>query len=137
LSVYSEGSWTPTIAGATAAGSNTYAIQVGRYIRIGNLVHAWGRCDLSAKDAAMSGNVLISGLPFTASNVNNLETPGVIRFATLDLSAGYTAVMAEVSHNTTNSQVIQCGDNVAASNVDSAAVSDTTSLFFTLVYRTA
>lgn len=137
LSVYSEGSWTPTLAGATAAGTNTYSIQVGRYIRVGNLVHAWGRCDLSAKDVAMSGNVLISGLPFTSSNVNNLETPGIIRFATLNLSSGYTAVVAEVSHNTTNAQVIQCGDNVAAQNVDSAGVSDSTSLFFTLVYRTA
>ena len=69
LSTYAEGTWTPTLRGATTAGTNTYTTQAGRYIKIGKHVHISGRITISgAVDATMSGNMQIAGLPFTVAN---------------------------------------------------------------------
>jgi hypothetical protein len=38
LDDYEEGTWTPTIAGGTVAGTASYTTQLGRYTKIGNRV---------------------------------------------------------------------------------------------------
>jgi hypothetical protein len=71
LDDYEEGTWTPTI---TASGSNptvTYAAgnTGGIYTKVGNLV----TCSFETRWTALSGgsgNVSISGLPFTRRNTN-------------------------------------------------------------------
>jgi hypothetical protein len=67
LDDYEEGSWTPVF---TNAGTLTYSIQVGRYTKIGNLVHATCHLDVNAKGSA-SGNLRVGGLPFTSLGDNN------------------------------------------------------------------
>lgn len=67
----SASTWTPTIAGSTTAGSHTYTVRVGQYIKIATLVVATFNIVLNAKDAAMAGNVTITGLPFTVKNNTN------------------------------------------------------------------
>lgn len=71
VSDYQQGTFTPTIAGATTAGAQTYAVQTGSYTKIGNRVFFNLRVALSAKDAATAGNVEIRGLPYTASAASN------------------------------------------------------------------
>jgi hypothetical protein len=71
LDYYDEGTWTPTLAGSTTAGSHTYAEQSGVYTRIGDLVFVTARISVSSKDAAMAGNILITGLPFTVEASND------------------------------------------------------------------
>src|SRR5262252_106791 len=87
-----EGSWTPTVAGSSTAGSQTYGVngQVGRFIRDRNMVWFWARVTMTAKDGATAGNVLIAGLPFTASNVTAL-TPScaLAEWNNITLSASY------------------------------------------------
>lgn len=61
LDDYEEGTWTPTIGGATA-----YAYQDGTYTKIGNRV--WVNCRVQATAATPSGsNWFIGGLPFTSA----------------------------------------------------------------------
>jgi hypothetical protein len=78
MSTYDEGDWTPTIAGSSVAGTQTYAVQVGRYIKIGKLVTAWCNVGLSAKDGTTAGNISIKGLPFPCANVTNLRSAGSV-----------------------------------------------------------
>ncbi len=66
LGDYEKGSWTPVFEGSTVAGSHTYSEQAGRYIRIGDMVFVNYRINISTKDAAMDGDIRISGLPFTS-----------------------------------------------------------------------
>ncbi len=59
---YREGTWTPTVTGHT---SISYANQLGSYTKIGNTVHIhlylrW--------TGTASGNLVITGLPFTSRN---------------------------------------------------------------------
>lgn len=62
--VYEEGIWTPTLAGLTVAGNNTYSVRSANYVRVNSLVSISCRILLTAKDAAMAGAIVINGLPF-------------------------------------------------------------------------
>lgn len=67
LDDYEEGTWTATIIGTTTAGTGTYTTQVGRYTKIGRVVQI--NCRLVWTAHTGTGNMQISGLPFTCENV--------------------------------------------------------------------
>ena len=69
LNHYEDGSFTPIITDNSDR-SGTQAYQVGRYIRVGRVVHVQGRVSISSL-ASMSGTVKIKGFPFTSINVAN------------------------------------------------------------------
>lgn len=73
LSSYVEGTFTPTIDGATP-GSTTYTSQNGYYTRIGNIVYVQGSIVITA--ATGTGNATLAALPFTVKNQTNGNTPG-------------------------------------------------------------
>ena len=64
LDDYEEGTWTPAFSNI---GTGTYADQTGTYIKIGKMVFAYFRLELATLGSA-SGNLIISGLPFTCSS---------------------------------------------------------------------
>lgn len=69
LDDYEEGSWTPTLAGSTTAGTATYVAgannRIGRYTKIGNQVTVHFTVAVSAFNG--TGAYTITGLPFTAA----------------------------------------------------------------------
>lgn len=67
---YEEGTWTPTFAGTSVAGSHVYADQRGNYTRAGGIVHfhAYIVTTYDGWDTLASGNLVIKGLPFTNSH---------------------------------------------------------------------
>jgi len=65
LDDYEEGSWTPVISGDGGTSGQTYGTQVGRYIKVGRLVVCPYEVSLTV-EGVITGNVQISGLPFTA-----------------------------------------------------------------------
>jgi hypothetical protein len=65
LDDYEEGTWTPTIFGATTAGTTTYTLQVGSYTKIGRKVFCNLQCTWSAQTG--TGSLKIGGLPFACS----------------------------------------------------------------------
>ena len=65
---YEEGTWTPTIEGSTSAGTYTYGVQHGEYIKVGNMVMANFRIDQINRSSAGSGNLEIHGFPFTSAS---------------------------------------------------------------------
>lgn len=64
-------SFTPTLTGSTTAGTTTYTTQIGRYIRIGDLV--WYTIQLVITGATGTGNAIISGLPFATNSSGNSQ----------------------------------------------------------------
>lgn len=95
---YEEGTWTPTLYGATTAGTMSYTERSGVYVRIGKLVHVEFLL-IGTITSAPSGNVIVSGLPFvseTAPNGRTLpSTKGAINRAPHD-------TYIYVSNNTSN-----------------------------------
>lgn len=99
---YAQGTWTPTIAGSTTAGTPTYSVQVGSYERIGRFVHVQFNLQLSAWAGSPSGSALIGGLPFPSGAITNDAAGCVFTFAQVaGLAATNYGVTGIVSPNGT------------------------------------
>lgn len=111
LSDYEEGTWTPAIYGTSTAGAGTYSQQVGKYTKVGRKVTVIAELTWSAHTG--TGNMRISGLPFTAGTSNSAAAIGLNDNMTL--TAGYLA-SAYVLANETNIGLVQLptGGGVAA-----------------------
>ena len=77
LDDYEEGTWTPTVSASTTPPTVTYSIRSGTYTKVGRLVTCTGIIVLASTSGG-SGNVRITGLPFTNGNQENV---GYIGFA--------------------------------------------------------
>jgi hypothetical protein len=73
LDDYDEGSWTPVFESSVATVTSvTYdsSARFGRYIKIGNVVHLWGRIRTDYLTwSGSSGAVRITGIPFTVTDI--------------------------------------------------------------------
>jgi hypothetical protein len=66
LDDYREGLWTPFLTGSGGGSGQTYANQLGRYVKIGRLVVATFWINLSVK-GTLTGTLRIGGLPFAGA----------------------------------------------------------------------
>jgi len=113
LTDYEEGTWTPTMYGATTAGSTSGGTFGGTYTKIGNMV----TCTFSILDTTLAsavGHLQIGGFPFTAQAPNNREHFGVTRFYKFDFaapSAGYFNPVGGLVDNATRMGFVQTQDN--------------------------
>jgi hypothetical protein len=135
LSHYEEGVWTPRIFGSTTAGVQTYAAQIGAFVRVGRIVMLNAKIVLTTKDAAMAGDVTIDGLPFTsnASLGDAVVTAGYIQFITF--AAGYTQLCGLIPNNTSQIRLRQTGSNIVAQVVDATAISGTMQITLSAIYN--
>lgn len=87
LSTYNAenvGSWTPTLTAATPGDlSVVYLVRIGSYIKIGKLVFVWLNLQTTTFTwTTASGNLQITGLPFTSANTNFVggmaDTSGIV-----------------------------------------------------------
>ena len=66
ITIFEEGSWTPTIITSAAPGATTYTVNKGWFQRIGNLVTVM--CYIQINTPSTSNNALrLSGLPYTVA----------------------------------------------------------------------
>ena len=128
LDDYEEGTWTPAIAGTTLAGAGTYSAQVGRYTKIGNTVTAHFNLTWSAHTG--TGNMLISGLPFTSANVTNLN-PAAVAYANNLTITGISVILVTANAATGTINSVNNG-TAAALAIDTAAT-----LITSITYQTA
>ena len=70
LDDYEEGSFTPVLIGTDSAGTGTYGFQRGGYVKIGRLVYV--QIDMQWTAHTGTGNMRISGLPFTSADHTTL-----------------------------------------------------------------
>ena len=128
LDDYEEGTWTPAIAGTTLAGAGTYSVQVGRYTKVGNKVTVHLNLTWSAHTG--TGNMNISGLPFTSANVTNLN-PTTVAYANNLTITGIPVVL--VTANATTGTINSVNNGTAA-----ALAMDTAATFTaTITYQAA
>jgi len=88
LDDYEEGSWIPTLG----PGIPTYETQVGRYVKIGNMVYITAAISINNK-GTLAGNIYIGGIPFTTANITGLATASYIgRFNGVTYPSGKTSL---------------------------------------------
>ncbi len=93
---YESGIWTPVLTGSGVAGTQTYAVQTGYYVRIGKLVVVQGVIILSGKDVATTLNMRITGLPYSSSATGGASNATVSEFVA-DLGGGYSSVGGNIT----------------------------------------
>jgi len=71
LDDYEEGTWTPTLTFGGASVGMAFTTQSGSYVKIGTVVTAQFRIELSSKGSS-TGAALFGGLPFNATSVGTL-----------------------------------------------------------------
>jgi len=75
LDDYEEGTWTPAVSAPFSPSGVTYNFRGGSFVRIGGKV--WVRMGLNVANVGTggSGNLFVTGLPFTAANVGAYQEP--------------------------------------------------------------
>ena len=71
LDDYEEGTFTPTYAGSSG-GSVTLVGTIGTYVKVGKIVHV--RMRIMTTAMSLSGDITITGLPFTSDSTTNYHT---------------------------------------------------------------
>lgn len=131
---YEEGTWTPSLVGATTAGEHTYNFRGGFYTRIGNLVHVTGRLSIQTKDTDMSGIVRISGLPFVVRNNANTRGGLGIRQSNIDFPSNFEMVTAGFNEGTNLMNLHVTGRDIAATPISASEIKDGTEVYFSGSY---
>lgn len=130
-----SGTFTPKIVGLTVEGSNTYTKNIGFYIKQGNLVNVSIAISMSAKDAALSGALAVSGLPFPAVFEAEYYAAPSINWGGFLLYAGRTQISGYLGGGGTAIVLQQCGAGLETTLMDQTNLTDTSDLVITLTYR--
>ena len=77
---YNEVSFTPTVIGSSASGAQGYAVQVGKWTKIGNMMHINGYVVVSSTDGNATGLLRIGGLPEPAVTLGNYFAVSAISY---------------------------------------------------------
>lgn len=102
ISAYEEGTFSPTIAGSSTAGTPTYVRQLGKYKRINDLVFITVNLSWSTLSGA-AGNLQLGGLPFTSENTTGRISALTAQFGTDTHTLAITSGRVPVMYITPNS----------------------------------
>lgn len=121
LANYSTGTWTPTMGGSTAFGTQTYSTQAGRYTRIGRMVFITCRVTLASTSGA-TGTIIVGGLPFASSSSLTSRT-GVANAQPLNITGFTTTLKASGSYFPAGASYITLADETLTGIPTSALTS--------------
>lgn len=124
------GNFTPYFYGTTNAGINTsYLLQTGTYYKINNLVKIDLTLQINIKDASMSGDLEIGGIPFAASAAHC--SIGGYQF--FSLSEGYSELLASI----TGTRIIlkECGSNKTENDIVATKIINTSFIRLSATYK--
>lgn len=112
--ILSSGTFTPTLVGATTAGTGTYTTQVGTYTRVGNLVLF--TVDIAWSAHTGTGTMSITGLPFSSAQLATCP----LSYSTLTFS-GIPAGKISANSSTIDLTYATSGAAAAGIAMDTAA----------------
>ena len=138
LDDYEEGTFTPNIQGTGSNNSKTYTYQLGKYTRIGNIVHCEFR--ISWSNAAVdSGTAIVNGLPFVIdSNIATGAAIGSLACNNINFVDGNQVTAAwEAANGQQYIYFLVTYDNGGWNNLTTGAFNNTGSIRGAVTYRVA
>ena len=136
LDDYEEGDWTPDLQFGGAKVGITYNNQYGKYVKIGRLVHVFGRINLSSKGSS-SGNARFFGLPYVTETITGTTMNiGSIWYSGFNLQGSIVQVVMRTDGN---GQSFIEPKGVTTNTEDAIGDSDftnSTDMCFSVTYRT-
>jgi hypothetical protein len=140
LDDYEEGTWTPTLIGSTTNPSPVYFRNTGNYTKIGNTVRVSGYIQLTTGSTGGSGDLRISGLPFSTQllDSNMRSYVGTIALYSVPYP---TDVLSPILFNdpaiNNDFTILGLKDNAAWVAFDAANAAPTDLYAFQITYQTA
>ena len=122
LDDYEEGTFSPTVIGTSTAGTASYAVQVGRYTKIGNRVTF--NIYMEYSGGTGSGNLRVTGLPFTSNSVSGNIPALSVGLSNITLPASGVCWAHVINNATSIAMVSYAAGGGAAANVSYDAVGD-------------
>lgn len=124
----SNNSFTPVLDSSNVSpDSVTYSKQEGSYLRIGNIAQIQLEIALSAFTLGSgTGQIRITGLPFTSPSNGTTNSAFGIRISNLDLDAGILMLIPNVAENQAELNIGQSRDDQNFTSVLIAAVNSNT-----------
>ena len=134
LDDYEEGTWTPTFTATTTNPTVTYdaAVRYGVYVKIGKTVFISGTVVITALTAAGSGNLQISGLPFTASS----GTTGGYGSLALGYKASWTTTTPGTAYVQASTAYVALANEAMTATITTANLSAASYVMFSGFYNT-
>ena len=140
LDDYEEGTWTPTWNATGTTPTVTHTAQNGTYTKVGRLVTVKGRVTTNSSGiSGGSGDLSITGLPFTSSSESDNGAAAISFVSFISLNSNYTTFGIEATKNTTYLRVLQYGSNNSGLTVSvgNASSSQQVNIGFIATYFTA
>lgn len=129
---------TLAFSGSTTPGTQTYSTQVAKYSKIGSRVFVDFNLVVTALDAAMAGNVRVTGLPYTSVSDGTPAGGGTITsFQGINLPAGGTNLSVTVGAGVTYADVLYSVDAGSTAFLAKADCTATVTLQGTFSYDAA
>lgn len=122
-----EGVWTPVLTIGGSSAGITYTTQSARYQRVGNVVNIQCRITLSSK-GALSGSVLITGLPVAA------QSPEAAAGAYVN-QGSYTGNLVVLAGSNSTAMSLWVVNNGMSAQLAGANINNTFDIAFSLMYR--
>lgn len=134
LDDYEEGTFTPVLDGTSGASPVvSYSVQSGYYTKIGNVVNTSCYITVSSISGG-SGNIRISGLPFTVANNSNNNGICTILMSGVDIPTGVSYVGLYTNPNTTEVRPLCTVDTSGWVEIPISAVSSGDSFLIGATY---
>ena len=114
---YEEGTFTPFFGGSSGDPSASYAIQKGKYTKVGDMVCATFVIITSGTPSGGGGSLLIAGMPFAFATTNTQASGciGIVNNVTNNMSTSQLMLVGQSSG--TNMNVMNCsGTSTTSSN---------------------
>jgi hypothetical protein len=118
---YEEGTFTMSLSGQS---SETFALQLGRYTKIGRVVFFGGVVQTNALAGTATTAILMTGLPYTQVGASYGSTVNVGATYQIDMPSGFTFMGGEVTVSATTINIAMLGDMVANPNMTVDAWAD-------------
>lgn len=117
-SQYEIGTFTPTLIGATTAGTTAYSTQAGQYVLYGGKVNVNFQIVITSMTG--TGDAQLTSLPFTVKNDSSARM-GTARLSATgwSFSGARTMVVWQCNNNATTGVLSASGDGLTSSNVAS------------------
>ena len=134
LDDYEEGTFTPTFTASTTNPSVTYdaAVRYGIYVKIGKTIFISGSVSITVLTSAGSGNLQISGLPFTSSS----GLSGGFASLSIGYKTGWTTTTPGTAYVQASATYIQLGNESMSANINTTNLSATSYIQFAGFYNT-
>jgi hypothetical protein len=129
---YEEGTFTPTLEASGGGAPSSYSVRAGSYTKIGNTVYIM--ISLAVNAGTLSGNIEVTGMPFSSSEASSIYTAAYRRWNTTFVSYGL------INSGTSTVRIIKSTNNAisetAVTNTDMLSTDNRNSLIISGCYRT-